>query len=64
MLHFVNRCRAEALARVVIFLGTSGRTDLGVEYVQVCWLVFVMSDGTVINVGDLVERKLLVELQL
>ena len=60
--HFIDLSRTKTLARISVLFGTSGRTDLGVEYVEVRRLIFIMSHGSVVDIRDLIERELLVDL--
>ena len=55
--HFVDGCGTEALTRIAILFCTPRRAHVRVKHVQVCRLIFIMSHGCVIYVGNFVEGE-------
>src|SRR5262249_9135906 len=59
--HFIYRSGAEELTWISILVRASRVTNIGLQDMQVAWLVFVVGRAGMVNVGQFVECKLSVE---
>ena len=59
--HFIHIGRAEPGARILIFLFAGSVADVEIGYLEVCWLLFLMSSAGVVNVGFLIKGHLPIE---
>jgi hypothetical protein len=55
--HFINLCRAEPRARIIVFLGAAGGADFRFENFQVDRLILIMFRCGKIDLGKPVARR-------
>src|SRR5215510_4603428 len=60
LLDFVDGGWAEILAWIAVFLCASPYTDVKIEHFEMRRLIFVMFGARAVNIGDFIERQLVV----
>jgi hypothetical protein len=59
--HFIDGGGTKALAGIPVFFSATRGANVCVQHVQVSRLIFIVSDRRMIDIGDLIESKFVVE---